>query len=110
MTIDPVWLRHVIDLYIGNSNLHPTSPLISPLFENQLLGLPKVLAFVGSYEVLLDDTKAFTEKLVQNNVKTELIIDEANFHSYTMLKAVSRNGIYESSIKKIGKFLYGEKN
>ena len=109
-TIDPVWLRHNIDLYIGNSNLHLTSPSISPLFEDQLSGLPKVWACVGGYEVLLDDIKAFIEKLVQNNVKAELVIDEANFHPYTTVKAASRNGAYESTIKKMGKFLYGEKN
>ena len=107
--IEPVWLSHTIDLYIGNSNLHLTSPSISPLFEDQLSGLPKVWACVGGYEVLLDDIKAFIEKLVQNNVKAELVIEEANYHPYMITKLASRNGAYENSVKQMGKFLYGEK-
>jgi acetyl esterase/lipase len=84
--------------------------MISPVLENQLSGLPKVWACVGSYEVFLDDVKLFIEKLLLNNVKAELAIEDANIHDYAVAKPLSRNGAYDNTIKRIGKFLYCEKN
>ncbi|RIA80824.1 alpha/beta hydrolase fold-domain-containing protein [Glomus cerebriforme] len=107
---DLTYLNRCLDAYIGDSNLLPSCPMISPLFENQLSGLPKVWACVGSFDIYLDDIRSFIEKLLQNNVKAELVIEDANIHGYAVVKALSRNGAYENSIKRIGKFLYGEKN
>src|SRR5581483_4043555 len=106
--IDAIWLNRCIDAYIGDANLHPSSPLVSPLFEDKLSGLPKVWICAGSYEVLLDDIKAFNDKLKQNNVTTELVIEDGNFHGYTPFKIFSRNGAYERSVEQIGNFLFGK--
>lgn len=96
-----------MESYIGDSNLRLSCSTISPLFENQLSDLPKVWACVGGYEIFLDDIKKFIMKLIQNDVKAELVIEDTNFHDYAVSKAASRDGAYERSIKYIGKFLYG---
>jgi acetyl esterase/lipase len=106
-SLDPNWLHRCMDAYIGDSNLLPSCPTISPVFENQLSDLPKVWACVGGYEIFLDDIRKFIEKLIQNDVKAKLVIEDTNFHNYAIGKAVSRDGAYERSIKYIGEFLYG---
>ncbi|CAB4464527.1 unnamed protein product [Rhizophagus irregularis] len=105
-SLDPTWLHRCMDAYIGDSNLLPSCSMVSPVFEHQLSGLPKVWACAGGYEILLDDIKNFIGKLIQNNVKAELVIEDTNFHDYAVGKATSRDGAYERSIKYIGKFLY----
>ncbi|RIA80826.1 Alpha/Beta hydrolase protein [Glomus cerebriforme] len=107
--INLTWFHRCLDAYIGDSNLLPTCPMISPVLESQLSGLPKVWACAGSYEVMLDDITLFIEKLLQNNVKAELAVEDANVHDYAVLKILSRNGAYDNSIKRMGKFLYGGK-
>ncbi|GBB97788.1 hypothetical protein RclHR1_03070004 [Rhizophagus clarus] len=107
--INITWFHRCLDLYLGDSNFHPSNPMISPVFENQLSGLPKVWACVGGYEVFLDDVKLFIEKLLSNNVEAELTIEDANIHDYAVVKLLSRNGAYDNNIKHIGKFLYDKK-
>ncbi|CAB4398863.1 alpha/beta-hydrolase [Rhizophagus irregularis] len=106
---DVTWFNNSTNLYIGDSNLLPSCPMISPLFESQLLGLPKVFACVGSFDIFLDDVTAFIGKLQQNNIKTEFVVDDANMHGYAATRALSRGGAYDNTVKRIGKFLYGEK-
>ena len=84
--------------------------MISPLFESELSGLPKVWACVGSFDIFLDDVISFIEKLQQNGVKAELVVEDANVHGYAVVKMFSRNGGYDNTMKRMGKFLFGEKN
>ncbi|CAG8519927.1 7693_t:CDS:2 [Funneliformis mosseae] len=109
-TIDTTWLHSCVDAYLGDSNLLPTCPMISPLFENQLSELPRVWACVGGYEVFLDDITLFVEKLMVKEVKVEYVIEDTNFHDYAMSKLLSRDRAYENTIKSMGKFLFGESN
>ncbi|GES93443.1 alpha/beta hydrolase [Rhizophagus clarus] len=104
-TLDPTWLHRCMESYIGDSNLLISNSMISPVFESQLSDLPKVWACAGGYEIFLDDIKKFIGKLIQNDVKAELVIEDTNFHDYAIGKAASRDGAYERSIKYIGNFL-----
>ena len=106
--IDPAQVRRCMDAYIGDSNLLPSCSMISPLFESQLSGLPKVWTFVGGYDIFLDDIKAFVGKLIHHDVKARLSIDDANFHDYAIAKVLSRDSAYDNSIRQIGRFLYTE--
>ncbi|GBB97789.1 hypothetical protein RclHR1_03070005 [Rhizophagus clarus] len=106
---DVSWVNNNINLYIGDPNLLPSCPMISPLYESQTSGLPKVFACVGGFEIFLDDVKDFIGRLQQNDVKTDFVIDEANMHGYAISRVLSRNGAYDHTIIRIGKFLYGEK-
>ena len=106
--IDPTQIRRCMDAYIGDSNLHPSCSTISPLFESQLSDLPKVWTCVGGYEVFLDDIKTFVGKLIHNDVKARLVIEDTNFHDYAIAKVLSRDGAYDNSIRQIGRFLYTE--
>ena len=76
--IDPTKLRRCIDAYIGSSNLLPSCSMISPLYESQLSGLPKVWTCVGGYEIFLDNIEAFVEKLIRNDVKVRFVMEDTN--------------------------------
>ncbi|CAI2170229.1 8566_t:CDS:2 [Funneliformis geosporum] len=108
--INATWIHSCVDAYLGDSNLLPTCPMVSPLFENQLSELPRVCAFVGGYELFLDDITLFVEKLMMKEVKVEYFIEDNNFHGYAMSKLLSRGSAYENSVKYMGKFLFGENN
>src|SRR5436305_13133367 len=71
--ISTPWLKRSFDKYIGDTNLSPHCPLISPIYEKKLNGLPKILAFSGEFEVYLDDVKQFIENARAQSVNTEFI-------------------------------------
>jgi acetyl esterase/lipase len=53
--LNPAALRNLGEHHIGDND--PKNPLISPAFAD-LTGLPPLLVFVGSREILLDDARA----------------------------------------------------
>ncbi|KAF0552914.1 alpha/beta-hydrolase [Gigaspora margarita] len=102
------WFDYCLTNYIGNSNLLPTCPLISPVFNRNLRGLPKMWICVGAYEVFLNDITSFVDKVRSQDVSVELVIEEDNMHNYAILWPISRNGGAQKAVKSISKFLYGE--
>ena len=50
----------------------PRTPLASPLYADDLHGLPPTLIQVGSTEILLDDARRMAERLVAAGVEAEL--------------------------------------
>ncbi|CAG8599943.1 7461_t:CDS:2 [Cetraspora pellucida] len=106
--ISEPWFYYSLASTIGNTNVHPTSPLISPLFESCLRGLPKVWICVGGYEVFLDDIVSFVEKARSQEVSAELLIEEDNMHNYAIVWPLSRNGGAQRAMKYMSRFLYGE--
>ncbi|HSL93825.1 MAG TPA: alpha/beta hydrolase [Bacillota bacterium] len=65
--------------YAGSND--PRLPYISPYYGG-LHGLPPMLIFAGSDEVLLDDSRMFAEKARQAGVDVTLRIGEGLFHCY----------------------------
>lgn len=57
----------------------PKTPLISPLYAD-LAGLPPMLSFVSSSEVLYDDTTRVHEKLLAAGVTSEMIVERGLAH------------------------------
>ncbi len=57
------------------------NPLMSPLYGD-LHGLPPLLIYVGSYEVMLDDSTRFAAKAQAAGVDVTLHIGEGMFHCY----------------------------
>ena len=59
----------------------PADPLISPLYAD-LRGLPPLLLFAGSDEILLDDSIRFAERAREAGVDVALRIGKGLFHCY----------------------------
>ena len=59
----------------------PKDPFVSPLFGD-LAGLPPLLLFAGSDEILLDDSVGFAEKARAAGVDAEIVVGEGLFHCY----------------------------
>ncbi len=59
----------------------PTDPLVSPLLAD-LSGLPPTLVFVGSAEVLLDDSLELTRALSAADVSVDLHVEAGQQHTW----------------------------
>jgi len=89
-------------MYVGSADPH--DPLISPLYGD-VAGLPPSLIFVGSHEILLDDSVLMHEKLEQSGCVSELHIAEGLWHVYVLY------GVPEAreALKRIALYLREEK-
>ena len=67
--------------YVGNHN--PVDAYISPLFGD-FRGFPPMLIQVGSYEMLLSDSKSVAAKAREQGVKVRLSVYEGMFHIFQM--------------------------
>ncbi len=67
--------------YIGDDD--PKDPYLSPLFGN-FEGFPPMLMQVGSYEVLLDDTREAAKKARAEGVKVRCSVYDGMFHVFQM--------------------------
>lgn len=80
--IDPISTpsgsRKLSEWYLGDI-ADPTEPLISALFGD-LAGLPPLQIFVGTAEILYDDSTRFAEKARRAGVSVDLQIWEEMFH------------------------------
>lgn len=61
----------------------PKNILASPIFA-ELEGMPPSLIFVGSREILLDDSKILAEKLTASGSKCSLVVEEGLWHVYPL--------------------------
>ena len=65
-----------------NSKDELRSPYISPLLADNISGLPRTLIIAAEADILLDEGKAYAEKLKLANVPTDYIVKEGLIHSY----------------------------
>ena len=85
-TIDPLFGNSKENMlyqcsYIGDDD--PKNPYLSPLFGN-FEGFPPMLMQVGSYEVLLDDTREAAKKARAEGVKVRCSVYDGMFHVFQM--------------------------
>ncbi len=57
--------------------------LVSPIFA-ELSNMPPSLIFVGSREILLDDSKAIAERLTASGSRCSLVVEEGLWHVYPL--------------------------
>ncbi len=80
-TLDDAALRYSARCYAGERPL--TYPLVSPYFGD-LTGLPPVLIFAGTFELLMDDSRNIAEKLKAAGVESELHLADGMWHVYVL--------------------------
>lgn len=79
---DPIltydFLKSAAQMYVGSENKYD-NPLISPVYAN-LAGLPPMLLFVGTAEILLDDTLRVAENAKKAGIDVKLIVEDDLCH------------------------------
>ena len=103
-------LKYYADCYVhgdnkGIENLQAdkklkSDPLVSPLFGD-LANFPKTLMFVGSDEIMLDDTRIMSEALKKAGNDCKTVIKKGMWHGY-VLYCLKEN---EDDFDLISKFL-----
>lgn len=80
---DPNMTREGLAVFAESYADDLTDPLVSPLFGD-LKGLPPSLIFVGSSEILLDDSVVLHQRLTEAGCKSELIVGKDLWHAYVL--------------------------
>jgi len=78
-------------------------PLASPMFAEDLSGLPPLLIQVGSAEILLTDSTLFAERAREAGVPVELEIEDGAPHVWHHLVPLVPEGM--AAIQRIGAFV-----
>lgn len=95
---DPVLSRECLEyyasLYSGENDMK--NPLLSPLFGD-VSGFPPSLIFVGSNEIMLDDSVRMHKKLRDSGGKSSIYIASDRWHAY-ILYGVSPSALNHSQI------------
>ena len=102
--LSPAALQRFRDLYQGETE--PGSPLASPLFAD-LSGLPETCVFVGSEEVLLDDSNRLVERLNKAGVQAKLSVWAKMPHVFPLLAPFIPEG--DKAIEEVASFLRGHR-
>jgi len=87
----PRGIREAAQLYTDGRH-DPRDPRISPLYAD-LAGLPPMLLFASTHEILRDDTLRLTEKARAQGVKVELIVRENLPHVWPIFVRLTPEGI-----------------
>ena len=74
-------LEYYASLYSGESDME--NPLLSPLFGD-VTDFPPSLIFVGSNEILLDDSVRMHKKLRDSGGKSSIYIARNRWHAYVL--------------------------
>lgn len=79
---DPIltydFLKSAAQMYVGSENQYD-NPLISPVYAD-MNSLPPMLLFVGTAEILLDDTLRVADNAKKAGVEVELVVEEDLCH------------------------------
>jgi epsilon-lactone hydrolase len=88
--------------YLGTQD--PRSPLVSPLFAD-VSGLPPLLVYTGSDELLLDDAIQLAERLRQVAGPVELQIGEGFWHTWPITATMRPFPEGKQALERIGAFV-----
>lgn len=89
--------------YAGDCD--PALPYISPLYGD-LHGLPELLIFAGSDEVLLDDSRVFAHKAQEAGTMVTLRVGDGLFHCYPAMAPMFPEA--SEAMKEIAAFISGK--
>ncbi|MBQ2118789.1 MAG: alpha/beta hydrolase [Clostridia bacterium] len=80
---DPALSKERLDFYAGLYTDTPEDPLVSPLFGD-LAGIAPSLIFVGGDEVLLDDSRRISDRLLAAGSSVSLTVTPGMWHVYPL--------------------------
>ena len=79
-------IRQVVKLYYQDND--PKTPLISPMFEKDLMNMPATTIVLAEFDGARGDGHAYAEKLEAVDVPVKVIICEGQTHNYFIARAV----------------------
>jgi len=72
--------------YYGDGD--PKDPRVSPVFADDLSGLPPALIIAGEYDTLRDEAQAYSDRLQRAGVATRYICYAGMVHGFLQMAAV----------------------
>ena len=66
----------------------PTDPRVSPIFAEDLFGLPAALIIAAEYDTLRDEAEAYAERLKTAGVATRYICHAGMVHGFLQMRGV----------------------
>lgn len=107
-SVDPSLRKETLDFYARCYSENITDPLVSPLYGDTR-ELPPSLIFVGSDEVLLDDSRRMHQKILENGGSSQLIVADRMWHAYVLFCIKEREGDFDVINSFLDKFLTHER-
>lgn len=83
-TLDPSMSKELLEYYSDCYTADKSNPLASPLFYTGEAKLPPSLIFVGTDEILLDDSRRMHDKLKEIGCESELVIEPDMWHVFLL--------------------------
>jgi len=69
----------------GGGACDPRDPAVSPLFADDLAGLPRALVIAAEYDTLRDEARAYAQRLMAAGVATQHVCAEGMIHGYLQM-------------------------
>ncbi|MCD7770728.1 MAG: alpha/beta hydrolase fold domain-containing protein [Oscillospiraceae bacterium] len=103
--VDPTLTIGQLNFYTDSYTDDRTNPYVSPLLFEEGTKLPPSLIFVGSYEILLDDSTRLHQKLLHSGNRSKLIIADRMWHAYVLYDVKERKSDYDTIRDFIGELI-----
>ncbi|TKC19052.1 alpha/beta hydrolase [Robertmurraya kyonggiensis] len=86
-----------------NNNEEKLSPLVTPMFFEDLTGLPPAIVITAEYDPLRDEGEAYAEKLKEAGVEVDCIRYDGTFHGFVSMSQLIDLG--KDALEQAGKGL-----
>ena len=97
-------LEPIVNPDSADDTVRKQDPRLSPLFDSQA-GMPESLIFVGSDEIMYDDSYRLHEKLLQAGCRSELVVAPDLWHAYIFFDLAERAGDFDKIVKFIRRII-----
>ncbi|KAF8923436.1 hypothetical protein BGZ58_002955 [Dissophora ornata] len=94
-----------VEAYTQNLTKIRTSPYVAPILASTLVGLPKMLIFIGGLETLRLSIENFVEKATAEGLDLEVHLKEGQVHDYALVEDISGPKIVAEANQIVGKFV-----
>lgn len=86
-----------------NDRCDPKDPRVSPIYAQDLAGLPPALIIAAEYDTLRDEAKAYAERLESAGVSTRYICAAGMIHGFLQMRGLVPDA--QSTIEEIARVL-----
>ncbi len=99
--LDDHYIVHYSDIYLPDNSIKG-SPSVSPLFNNNLSGLPKCFFLNAEMDPLVGDSYAYYKKLQDAGVNSDMYVVKGSVHSFFHAFFDYKNAFIEGAVEILG--------